>query len=70
MNENILQQTKDLLQSWVDKQGHDRCWYYPEIFEQLCKLFEVVPTNYKRLPSRKAFEEGCRRYQDLQYDLR
>jgi hypothetical protein len=37
-------QATGLLQKWVDQQSHDRCWYYPEIFRELCSVFGVQPT--------------------------
>jgi hypothetical protein len=51
----------------VDKQGHERCWYYPDLFRRLATLFEVVPTVEPQLPPRPEFELGCRRYQDEEY---
>lgn len=59
------QDAKSLLQQWVDKRGHDRCWYYPEIFNQLCVALDVE-VKAPELPTRSEFETGCRRYQDEQ----
>ena len=61
------EKAKGLIQAWVDQQGHDRCWYYPEIFEQLAQIFNVHQTLSSNLPSRESFEEGCCRYQTEQY---
>lgn len=58
---------KELLQAWVDKQGHDRCWYYPEIFIAIARELDVDISEMPILPPRCEFEEGCRRYQDEQY---
>lgn len=60
-------QATGLLQQWVDQQSHDRCWYYPEIFRQLCDLFGVQPTLQPGLPPRPEFELGCKRYQDEEF---
>jgi hypothetical protein len=60
---------KQMLQEWMNNQGHDRCWYYPEIFRRLCVLFDVKPEVYANLPSRSEFEQGCHRYQDEQYGI-
>lgn len=60
-------QAKKVMQTWVDQQGHDRCWYYPELFLQLVEIFEMTPTRSPCLPARSEFEEGCRRYQDEEY---
>jgi hypothetical protein len=63
----MLDKAKALLQQWVDKQGHDRCWYYPDIFTQLCTLLGVKPTTDPSLPPRAEFEKGCARYQSEEY---
>lgn len=55
------------LQDWIDKQGHDRCWYYPEIFRKLCDILEVKQTVECRLPERSEFVNGCKQYQDEEY---
>lgn len=57
-----------VLQSWLDKQGEDRCWFFPEIFMKLCNILELRPTVLPCLPERSSFEKGCKRYQDEQYD--
>jgi hypothetical protein len=62
-DEEIVVQTIDLLQGWVGKKGHDACWYYPEIFRQLCDLYGVDHTKVPELPSRPDFIKGCHRYQ-------
>jgi hypothetical protein len=51
----------------MEKQGHERCWYYPELFTELVNLFELVETQPRALPSREEFEKGCRRYQNEQF---
>ena len=60
-------QAKSVVQEWIDKQGHERCWYYPELFQQLVDLFEITPSLDLALPPRCDFEEGCKRYQHEQY---
>jgi hypothetical protein len=67
-DEAILDQARALLQGWVDKQGHDRCWYYPEVFRELAALLGVKATVPEGLPPRPEFEVGCRRYQDEEYN--
>ncbi len=59
---------KQLLQEWVDQQGHDRCWYYPEIFEKLVELFEVKASVPVSLPPLSQFKQGCERYQQKEYN--
>lgn len=59
---------RDVLQEWVNKQGHERCWYYPDIFEKLCKYLEVEKNNMPLLPPRPEFRENCQKYEAEQYD--
>ncbi len=66
--ENTLCSVKSVLQRWADKQGHDQCWCYPELFQELCALLDVVPLLPPELPSRSEFERGCRRYQQDIYE--
>lgn len=58
---------KELIQEWLDKQGHDKCWYYPEIFQQLAEIFNIKQNVDSTLPHLEEFKEGCRRYQCEQY---
>ncbi len=58
---------EQVLQQWLDKQSHDRCWYYPDLFNELVKIFKLSSTNVPNLPPRVEFEEGCRKYQDEEY---
>ncbi len=64
---SILDEARRLLQEWVDKQGHDRCWYYPDIFKKLAILLDVKMTVEPGLPPRCEFEDGCKKFQDEQY---
>lgn len=59
----VLDQAKAVIQEWVDKQGHDRCWYYPELFRRLVDLFGIKPTVEPCLPPRGEFKGGCKLYQ-------
>lgn len=61
------QKVEEILKEWVGKQGQDRCWYHQDLFEKLVGLFDIDTTADPKLPSRKEFEGGCRRYQDEQY---
>lgn len=62
-----LKKCKDLLQNWIDKQSHERCWYYPEIFEKLAKELGVTITVNPNLPPKEEFELGCKKYMEEQY---
>ena len=62
-----LAAARRITQEWIDQHGHERCWYYPDLFERIAECLEVVPTVGPGLPPRAEFEAGCRRYQDEQY---
>lgn len=62
-----LKLAKEALQEWVDKQGHDRCWYYPDIFNRLCDILQVKPTKTPSLPPEQEFKGGCNRYRGEEY---
>ncbi len=65
--EEKLQEAKQILQQWVDKQSHERCWYYPDLFNQLVILFGIKPSKEPSLPPLKEFKMGCERYQEEEY---
>ena len=62
-----LFRARQLIREWLAKQGQDRCWYYPDIFNQLAAVLGVEVQAAPQLPPRVEFEAGCRRYQDEQY---
>ena len=64
-----VQKAKDVLQEWVDKQGHDRCWYYPDLFRQLADILKVKPSKEPALPPLDEFKKGCERYQREEYKI-
>ena len=66
--ERKLKVVEEIVQEFVDKQGHERCWYYPDLFNRLSQTLNITPTINPSLPSREEFEEGCRRYQMEQYE--
>ena len=60
-------EVRQIVQSWLDKQGHDRCWYYPEIFTELSRALDLRGVKPPQLPSLAEFKAGCERYQREQY---
>lgn len=60
------QQIKDVVQDWLDKQGHERCWYYPDLFKKIVDIMEIKISE-PQLPPRQEFEEGCKRFQNQEY---
>ena len=67
MLEEKLNKIKDLISEWDAKTGHDRCWYFPDLFRKIAEIVEVKLTNHSELPLREEFEEGCRKYQEEEY---
>ena len=63
------EKTKILLKKWIDKQGHDRCWYYPDIFKEIIKIHNIKLDIQKNLPPLEEFKEGCRKYQEEEFNL-
>ena len=58
---------KQVLQEWVNQQGHNRCWYYPDLFDRLVEITGITSQVNPQLPPREEFEAGCRKYQKEQY---
>lgn len=65
--EKKLEGVKAIVQAYADRQGHERCWYLPELFDELTTVLEITPTKPPLLPPRCEFEAGCKKYQDEQY---
>ncbi len=58
---------KKILQEWVDKQSHERCWYYPDLFRKLIEIFEINVSKNPNLPPLEEFKKGCEKYQQEEY---
>lgn len=65
-----LSDVRRTVQTWLDKQGHDRCWYYPDLFREIATTLDLKPTIEPKLPSLVEFREGCRRYQAEEYGFK
>lgn len=57
---------KKIVEEWCNKQEHNRCWHYPELFNNLAEVFDVCNFNPKRV-SREEFESGCDRFVEEEY---
>ena len=64
--ERKLERIKGIVQEWYDKQGHDQCHYYPELFRELAPIVEVKIID-PHLPPRAEFKRGCKMFQDEIY---
>jgi hypothetical protein len=51
--------THKLVAEIANRQGHNICWWLPELFGKLCELYGIQPTTPMRLPSEREFEGGC-----------
>ncbi|MBI4175659.1 MAG: hypothetical protein HY518_00500 [Candidatus Aenigmarchaeota archaeon] len=60
-------EARRIILEWTDKQGHDRCWYYPELYKELAKVLDVTPSADPSLPPLGEFRRGCERYQQEEY---
>ena len=67
--EKRYESAKSVIQDWVDKQSHDRCWYYPDLFKKLADIFEITSTKEPSLPPLEEFKKGCERYQKEEYRI-
>jgi hypothetical protein len=57
------------IETWLAKQGHDRCWYYPEIFHRIAALLDIPVPSHPILPPLTEFKRGCERYQVEQFSI-
>ena len=61
-----LELIRAAIQEWSGQQGHDRCWYYPDIFKRIADIAGVDVPAKPDIP-RPEFEQGCRRFQDQEF---
>lgn len=52
----------------MGKQGHDSCWFYPDIFRQIALIVEAE-IKTQNLPPLEEFKVGCCRYQKEIYGI-
>lgn len=68
MNEKEkLEGIRTIIKEWADKKGHERCWYYPELFNKLTSSLNIEAPDDKKLPSLEEFKCGCEKYQREEY---
>ncbi len=65
--ERKYNEARSIIQEWISKQGHDRCWYYPDLFRKLAKIFEIESSKELNLPPLEEFKKGCEKYQKEEY---
>lgn len=60
---------RSLLENWANKQGHERCWWHPDILTALANALDVkIPPPI--LPLQAEFSKGCDIYKAEQYEKR
>jgi len=59
---------RNVIQEWVDKQGHNRCWYYPDLFNRLVEVYDIKLKKDPSLPPLDEFKKGCERYQKEEFE--
>lgn len=62
---NKLNKIRSYIEDWISKQDHDKCWYYPEIFKQICEVLEI-PYEKQKLNSitKEEMKRGCDKFID------
>lgn len=52
---------KQAVQAWINKQGHNACWFYPEIFGYIAGTLGLSYPDM-HMPSEQDFQDGCKRF--------
>lgn len=55
-------EARRLLDQVLNAQGHDQCWWHPELVQRLAQLFEVRHSCTLRLPPIDEFHRECRKF--------
>lgn len=66
MNEDSekVELVKKTVEKWAGEQGHNQCWYYPEVLREIATIVDARTNIEPNLPQLNEFlgREGCRRY--------
>lgn len=65
----IVQAVREKIEEWAAKQGHQRCWYHPEIFQQIAGMVGAKVEYPKNLPPVAEFRKGCEQYTAIEYGV-
>lgn len=66
---DFVQGVIGIVQTWLDKQGHDKCWYYPELLDQLAQKLGLSAPETSVLPPKEEFTKGCQDFRDRLYQI-
>lgn len=58
-----------ILESWLNKQGHDRCFWHPEVLQMLANVYGLKQTVPSELPPIEEFRLGCALFTNEEYRL-
>lgn len=58
---------QDMVQEWLDKQGNERCWYYPDIFNKICEVLNLKCNVDRGLPLEQVFRRNCDKFTKEEY---
>lgn len=55
---------RDAVERWAGQQGHNQCWFYPDIFKEIAVIVDARLNAESNLPSLEEFlgRRGCRKY--------
>ena len=56
-----------IVRKYAEKINHDSCWYYPELFDELCGLYNI-PKPKRPTITEDEFRAGCDKYRKELYD--
>lgn len=61
-----LTQIETLVREWIERQGHEKCWYYPETLRAIAEVLDIKYAD-PTMVSEEEFRRGCARYQEEIY---
>ena len=62
-------QARVILQECANRQGHNKCWWNPEVLQSLMTLFDIQSTVEPCLPPKEEFNQQCGVYADKLYGV-
>lgn len=68
-NGQKLDRIKELIESFYNQTGHNKCHYYPDIFKEIAIIVGIKPEhiNLDSLPELTEFKNGCEQFQNELY---
>ncbi len=63
---NIIRRVREILNDWQTKAGHDACWFYPEVFRELCNVVGLEYIEPSKV-DRSDFRAHCQKFEEHLY---